>query len=98
MRFSFDRCSAEEAKLFWEGNAEARAFNNPDVLESLAPTVDWWCLSKGSETFAVWPIPLEKSGKVHIPDSLTLLDHFGPTSLFLARLPPDLRIYSRGLN
>lgn len=68
MRFSFDTCSAEESKLFWERNTEGRAFNNPDFLETLAPEVDWWRLAKGSETFAMWPVPLDDSGKMYFPD------------------------------
>lgn len=65
--FSFERCSAEESLVFWERNSEGGAFNNPSFLEIVAPRVDWWRLAKGAETFAMWPVPLDKSGNMYSP-------------------------------
>lgn len=66
--FSFERCSAEESLVFWERNSEGGAFNDPRFLEIVAPRVDWWRLAKGAETFAMWPVPLDKSGNMYWPD------------------------------
>lgn len=53
---------------FWLHNDEGTAFTNPDVLGSLASAVDWWKLTKGKEVRMLWPVPLDSSGAVTLPE------------------------------
>lgn len=66
-RFTVSRVDEAEAHRFWLDSPHATSFTNPAVLGALSSTCDWWQARKGREPVCIWPVPLDRHGKVALP-------------------------------
>ena len=62
--FTIVRISEPEAEHIWQSSPQACVFNRPEVLRVLNDTVDWWAVFKGNQIQCIWPVVLDRDGKV----------------------------------
>ena len=55
------KMTISEAKMFHSTSRHATFFSNPDILEKIFDSVDWWGYFHGSEIACAWPIALDQN-------------------------------------
>lgn len=66
-RFVIDELEPSEALAVWKTSPHATVFTNPAIASRLSSSVSWFAAIKGSEVFVVWPVALNRHGKVDLP-------------------------------
>lgn len=68
--FSIDLQRIENATAleYWTRAEQTTVFTHPEVLGRLAADVHWWLASSRGEPASLWPICLDRHGRVHNPE------------------------------
>lgn len=79
--FSIDvqRTDAATALHYWMQTADTTIFTHPEVLDRLAHEVHWWLARSRGEVASLWPICLNRAGRVRNPELAYFLGPFDPT-------------------
>ncbi|MFT3755254.1 MAG: GNAT family N-acetyltransferase [Pseudoxanthomonas sp.] len=70
MTCTIRQITADEARQFWQQQADARIFLHPDVLESMCERVDWWLGEWNTHPACLWPV-CRAFGGSHRPPALS---------------------------
>ncbi len=66
--FYCEKISSAQALQIWKNSPQSTVFTHPDVIADLADNVEWWICRKGEEPLCAWPICLNDSNEVILPD------------------------------
>ncbi len=66
--FTVDRCDEKTAESFWQSCSATTIFCHPTVLAKLAHQVDWWLACVDGVAVCAWPVCLDISNAVIVPE------------------------------
>lgn len=75
MTCTIRQITSDEARRFWQEQADARIFLHPDVLEPMCERVDWWLAEWDGIAVCLWPVCLISDGGYRPPE---LSSYVGP--------------------
>ncbi|MCU0755182.1 MAG: GNAT family N-acetyltransferase [Xanthomonadales bacterium] len=73
------RIDPATALQHWEQSEHTTVFTHPAVLARLAPEVHWWMACSRGEVAGLWPVCLDRAGRVRNPELAYFLGPFDPT-------------------